>query len=102
MLGEILAVELQTNYRKLGLEDALRIRYTSPFVLNWEDGLTIADLVGKETALLNLEMTDRLRIFSLPASRNRNSNSIPMILQPKSSSPTLQFETAFATQAMEK
>ncbi|KAJ5193094.1 hypothetical protein N7449_009236 [Penicillium cf. viridicatum] len=47
-LDEILAVELQTNDDKLGLEDALRTQYASLFVLNREDGLTTADLVSGE------------------------------------------------------
>lgn len=48
VLGQILAVELQTNDEKLGLEDALRIQYASLFVLNREDGLTTADLISGE------------------------------------------------------
>ncbi|KAF7515243.1 hypothetical protein PCG10_003551 [Penicillium crustosum] len=45
-LNEEEATDPRVGGMKLGLEDALRIRYTSLFVLNWEDGLTIADLVS--------------------------------------------------------
>ncbi|KAJ0424992.1 hypothetical protein BJY00DRAFT_308880 [Aspergillus carlsbadensis] len=43
---EILRVELETDDDRLVLEDALRTQYASLFVLNREDGLTTADLVG--------------------------------------------------------